>query len=187
MCKFIYKDLISTKPGETPQSRLYQLKWNPPVRLLDCVTGCTALWPDFIPSASVRMLLGEVMLEQVDWGEQVALPWWGRASSNRSEAWGGRKGWASYKRNGTHLARRLSHWDISFLSILSLERKHQLLLSLEAAGLWTGIHTLWAPGSPAGWLQIWGLHSLCNQSESTSYDKFLHLYLYLCILLILIL
>ena len=168
MCEFIYKDPSSTKPGETPQRRLYQLKRNPPVmvrpvRLLDCVTGCTALWPDFILSASVRMLLGEVTLEQVDWVQQVALPWGGRASSNRSEAWGGRKGWASCKQDGTHLARWLSHWDISFLPILSLEQKHhQLLLSLEAAGLWTGVHTLGSPGSPAGWPQIWRLHSLCN-------------------------
>lgn len=48
MCQFINKELSSTKPGETPQSRLYQLKRNPPVmmrsmRLRDCVTGCTDL------------------------------------------------------------------------------------------------------------------------------------------------
>ena len=123
MCQFIHKELSSTKPGETPQSRLYQLKrnllwwWG----LCVCVTASQ-------DAQTWTWVHSECVCEDVPgWGDTGTggprgaggPPWRGWASSNRSEAQGGQKTWASYKQNGTHLARWLSHWDISFLPILS--------------------------------------------------------------------
>lgn len=107
------------------------------------------LGPEFIPSASVRMFLAEVTLEQVDRGEQVALPGGGGPLPTGQRPKEVKKPERLISKT-EHILPGGFHTGTSASFLSSLERKHQLLLSLEAAGLQTGIHTLGAPGSPAG-------------------------------------